>query len=708
MWYTPWNNHGVTCLVMRSYLELREGASQFTQHSLRPSWCLRGGLRDIRSRLPKHREFGIIHSDCVQQVLCKALEEVCSEKQYQEKCLLMLVNALQICNESLQRKHSPDAEKISLFSRYHLMVSSVLMTSLPHNFSILRFYFMKKFEEFGTMISANDYDAQANRANDGMGIDERTKFSSEYVVKNIGKVVLDLRSLGFTSITEEAYASSIFSLLKLKTLCAYHRLKNDSYRLTLTPNIGFLNLASNPSSFRPGMDIPSEELVRWQLLLDYFAYETLQDLRIAKLFEIIVDYPDSSPAIEDLKQCLSYTGQHSKLVDSFISSLRYRLLTAGASTNDILHQYVSTIKALRIIDHTGVFLGEVGEPIREYLKGRKDTRKCIVSMLTDGPGENPNGPGNTEDNLLQELNKDENNQETGSCDDNFMSDEKQAWINAECWEPDPVEADPLKDSRTRRKFDMLAEKLFNKAGYDIDSEIRTLELLKMCEIMLNDFINSKRINTNIKAAISHPSQKADYSKSFNQIKTPRKLLWKKNLGTVKVELQFGYRTAQFVVSPVNAVIIMHFQDQPSWSSKDLAAAIGVPVDTLIRRINFWKSKGIISESICAESEDLIFTLEDGMVDTSKNGVSSDGLRAEEEGEASVASQEQLGEENAVYEKFITGMLTNLGGMSLEQTHDILKRFCAYDKSVQHLKTFLSDLLSEEKLEVRDGLYHLRR
>ncbi|KAL5719267.1 anaphase-promoting complex subunit 2 [Ranunculus cassubicifolius] len=102
-------------------------------------------------------------------------------------------------------------------------------------------------------------------------------------------------------------------------------------------------LASNPSSIHPGTDIAPEELVRWQLRLDYFAYETLQDLRIAKLFEIIVDYPDSSPAIEDLKQCLTYTGQHTKLVNSFISSLRYRLLTAGASTNDILHQYVSTI-----------------------------------------------------------------------------------------------------------------------------------------------------------------------------------------------------------------------------------------------------------------------------------------------------------------------------------------------------------------------------
>lgn len=51
-------------------------------------------------------------------------------------------------------------------------------------------------------------------------------------------------------------------------------------------------LASHPNSFYPGSDAPSEGIVRWQLRLEYFAYETLQDLRIAKLFEIIVDYPD--------------------------------------------------------------------------------------------------------------------------------------------------------------------------------------------------------------------------------------------------------------------------------------------------------------------------------------------------------------------------------------------------------------------------------
>ena len=129
-----------------------------------------------------------------------------------------------------------------------------------------------------------------------------------------------------------------------------------------------------------------------------------------------------------MNQCLEYTRQHSKLVESFISSLKYRLLTAGASTNDILHQYVSTIKALRAIDPAGVFLEAVAEPIRDYLRGRKDTIKCIITMLTDRSGRNANGsPG---DSLLEELMRDEETQENVGFDDDFHTDDKQAWINA--------------------------------------------------------------------------------------------------------------------------------------------------------------------------------------------------------------------------------------------------------------------------------------
>ncbi|KAH9773990.1 Anaphase-promoting complex subunit 2 [Citrus sinensis] len=775
----------------------------------------------------------LIYDDEVLEVLCKALEEICMEIQYQEKCLFMLVHAIESPRDcSLEGKPILES-KVHLFAKYQLMVSSVLMASLPPHFpEMLYWYFKGRLEELSTIMDGELEDGNDSQDKDDMDLDEKGKqrtgemdidqsnnhgkFSEKSkLVKHIGKVVHDLRTLGFTSMTENAYASAIFSLLKAKV----HNLAGEDYRSSVLEPIKawiqavplqFLNallaylgesesydsptaglkspLASRPLRC-PGTRNPSEGLVRWRLRLEYFAYETLQDLRIAKLFEIIVDYPESSPAIEDLKQCLEYTGQHSKLVESFISALKYRLLTAGASTNDILHQYVSTIKALRTIDPTGVFLEAVGEPIRDYLRGRKDTIKCIVTMLTDGTGGNPNGSGNAGDSLLEELNRDEENQENIGVDDGFNIDDKQAWINAVCWEPDPVEADPLKGSRNRRKVDilgmivgiigskdqlvneyrvMLAEKLLNKSDYEIDSEIRTLELLKIhfgessmqrCEIMLNDLIDSKRTNANIKATIEKqflagselgeegvslglldatiissnfwpPMQDealivpghidqllADYAKRFNEIKTPRKLLWKKNLGTVKLELQFDDRAMQFTVAPIHAAIIMQFQDQTSWTSKNLAAAVGVPVDVLSRRINFWISKGIIKESVGTGSNDHLYNLVEGMVDSSKNGDNTGSceelLGGDEDGERSVASvEDQIRNEMTVYEKFILGMLTNFGSMALDRIHNTLKMFCVadppYDKSLQQLQSFLSGLVSEEKLELRDGMYFLKK
>ncbi|KAL3631183.1 anaphase-promoting complex subunit 2 [Castilleja foliolosa] len=745
----------------------------------------------------------------LQDVLHKALEEISSEKKYQEKCLLMLVHALEMSGESKQDVQTyPDAERKNILSKYQLTVFSVLMVSLPRHFpDVLHWYFKRRLEELSEIMAAScEYDQ--------MDIDGPV-LGNNKLIRKIGEVVRDLRSLGFTSLAEDAYASAIFLLLKAKV----DELAGDEFRFSVLESIKewiqtvplqFLHallaylggskgyessssgmkspLASHPSVRCFGTGIPSEGLVRWQLRLEYFAYETLQDLRIAKLFEIIVDYPDSSPAIEDLKQCLEYTGQHSKLVDSFIAALKYRLLTAGASTNDIFHQYVSTIKALRTIDPAGVFLEAVGEPIREYLKGRKDTIKCIVTMLTDGAGGNPSGSGSTGDSLLEELNRDEENQENPNFDDDVNTDDKQAWINAQSWEPDPVEADPLKGGRYQRKVDilgmivgiigskdqlvneyrvMLAEKLLNKSDYDIDSEIRTLELLKIhfgessmqkCEIMLNDLINSKRINTTIKATVGQQPQPAadvgedvlsldnlnatiissnfwppiqdeelnlpgaadqllsDYAKRFNEIKTPRKLLWKKNLGTVKLELQFEDRTVPFTVTPLHASIISQFEDQISWTSNNLAAAVGVPVDVLNRRIKFWISKGILSESI-DESGDHKFTLVEALVESGEAGVNSGGceelLVGDEDGERSVASvEDQLHKEMTVYEKFITGMLTNFGSMALDRIHNTLKMFCigdpSYDKSIQQLQSFLGGLVAEEKLELRDGMYLLKK
>ncbi|XP_010523470.1 PREDICTED: anaphase-promoting complex subunit 2 [Tarenaya hassleriana] len=810
--------HGLDSLVRDHFLRSLEIA--FEKESVSKFWR---HLDAYEKKKP------LIYGDEIQEVLCKALDELSMEKQYQEKCLSMVVDALQsFKDQSSKMRQKANAEKVNLFSMFQLMVSSVLMASLPQHFpEILHWYFKEKLEELSAIMDVEGMEEIEEQESDCMDLDEKLrckngemdidqcdpqgKYSGhDKLVKNIGKVVRDLRSVGFTSMAENAYASSIFLLLKAKV----HDLAGDDYRTSVLESIKewiqavplqFLSallsylgdslsystqssnikapLASCPSPCFSGVETPSEGLVRWKLRLEYFAYETLQDLRIAKLFEIIVDYPESSPAIEDLKQCLEYTGQHSKLVESFISSLKYRLLTAGASTNDILHQYVSTIKALRTIDPAGVFLEAVGEPIRDYLRGRKDTIKCIVTMLTDGSGGNPSGSGNPGDSLLEELMRDEENQENGNFDDDFHTDDKQAWINSSRWEPDPVEADPLKGSLSQRKVDilgmlvgiigskeqlvneyrvMLAEKLLNKTDYDIDTEIRTVELLKIhfgeasmqrCEIMLNDLIDSKRVNTNIKATIAKASPAggdesggnelsldilnstiistnfwppiqdeplelpspidqllSDYSNRYHEIKTPRKLLWKKNLGTVKLELEFEDRAMQFTVSPIHAAIIMQFQDRKSWTSKDLASAVGVPMDTLTRRINFWISKGVVMESQGTESNGNVFTLVEAITDAGKN---DEELAGDEDGERSVASvEDQLRKEMTIYEKFIMGMLTNFGSMALERMHNTLKMFCvadpSYDKSLQQLQSFLSGLVAEEKLEFRDGMYFLKK
>lgn len=79
--------------------------------------------------------FKQIQKDRVQQVLYKALEEISLEKQYQEKCLSMLILALQLYKDSFPDKRQDiDAEGLHLLSKYQLMVSSVLMATLPRHF----------------------------------------------------------------------------------------------------------------------------------------------------------------------------------------------------------------------------------------------------------------------------------------------------------------------------------------------------------------------------------------------------------------------------------------------------------------------------------------------------------------------------------------------------------------------------------------------
>ena len=111
----------------------------------------------------------------------------------------------------------------------------------------------------------------------------------------------------------------------------------------------------------------SAEMTQWLARLQFFLRQSLGSLRICELFDLIVDYPDSMPAILDLKECLIHTHQHADAVAVLAEAIELRLLMPGADTANIIEVYVSAIKALRQLDPSGVTLEAVSERVRTWM-----------------------------------------------------------------------------------------------------------------------------------------------------------------------------------------------------------------------------------------------------------------------------------------------------------------------------------------------------
>lgn len=81
--------------------------------------------------------------------------------------------------------------------------------------------------------------------------------------------------------------------------------------------------------------------------LAHFLFETYTKARIDQLYNIIIEFPESQPAVEDLRECLERTDMRPFLTSTLKNVLETKLLHLGVNTSDILYAYISTIKALR-------------------------------------------------------------------------------------------------------------------------------------------------------------------------------------------------------------------------------------------------------------------------------------------------------------------------------------------------------------------------
>jgi hypothetical protein len=150
---------------------------------------------------------------------------------------------------------------------------------------------------------------------------------------------LDVHALGWLSIVEPTVSSMLHAHLHV----SLHQRCVKRFDETMLNNIlvwlrsgvsNWLRVVLVPSDLSSGS--PSATMHQWLARLRFFLFQSLASLRIQELFDLIKEYPDSLPAISDLKACLIRTHQHSEAAQVLARAIDSRLLKPGADTANII------------------------------------------------------------------------------------------------------------------------------------------------------------------------------------------------------------------------------------------------------------------------------------------------------------------------------------------------------------------------------------
>ncbi|WVQ72144.1 hypothetical protein IAR50_001689 [Cryptococcus sp. DSM 104548] len=361
---------------------------------------------------------------------------------------------------------------------------------------------------------------------------------------------------------------------------------------------------------------------------DYFLCKCFFDIRTDELFDIIIDFPDSMAALEDLKECLFKVDQRLELVNKLNAANLKRLLHPGAETHLILNIYISTIRCLRILDPPGVLLHSVALPIRQHLLQRPDTIKCIVETLVNGEQLQDENDGG----LIGE----------GDAEAEDFSDPR--------WEPEPVDAAP--EFRSTKSPDILstltsiypstssiiealqaflAARLLLLTDYDAVQEVRTIELLKLrfgegalggCDVMVKDVADSKRIDARVQGereSLVHPMVLSKmfwpdmprsslvlppkmqqihtaYERLYHSLNPAKHLAFLPSHGTVSLTISLSDRTLENLsCTPLQAALMEFFEKKDVWEVDELSEHLGVGKVEVGRALGWWDEQGVVKE-----------------------------------------------------------------------------------------------------------------
>lgn len=491
------------------------------------------------------------------------------------------------------------------------------------------------------------------------------------------------------------------------------------------------------------------------------AHMELVSLRIEEIFSLVLDYPHSETALNELHTCLlkskieqhdvtmnssgifSYMGdisllaqaeKRSELVSRFILCCDESLLHAGANTIDVITSYTKTIKAFLLIDPKGVLLDKVVRPIRRYLKTRDDVIVKLVYGMLDV------SESNKLRDLALELNSTEKFNTAIQIKDGVEDSLDLNWV------PDPIDA--LPDFKREKVSDtiesllsifeskeifiqeftkLFGHQLIESKHFNVSRIESKLNLLKSrfgkdnfttLDIMLRDFHTSKHLNTRAPrdvAILSHlywESILDEIDEVRNSFKLPQDIeLDFSNFQQIYSQQQRG-RYLKLIPSLGSVKLRLDFGDQTREFEvgTDKASIISLFGD-IDHDLDIDDISQTLKMPISMVRDGLSFWVEQDVICelSKKRYISVDAM--ESSGGKYVKSQFSDVE---VIEPYVLRMLLNITALNFERMKSLLKMMVPKDEidvggvDDTLLKSYLDHLVETSKIGITDGNYSLKK
>eukprot|EP01064_Diplonema_japonicum_P011832 TRINITY_DN19280_c0_g1_i1.p1 TRINITY_DN19280_c0_g1~~TRINITY_DN19280_c0_g1_i1.p1 ORF type:complete len:677 (+),score=142.92 TRINITY_DN19280_c0_g1_i1:55-2085(+) len=491
--------------------------------------------------------------------------------------------------------------------------------------------------------------------------------------------------------------------------------------------------------------------VKWLAEATDYIYEEFGKMRCDEFFDILVEYPDSMPALVDLRSCfVAKPSLYAYLVTSAKDVVKKRLLHAGAKTDDIVQLYIDAMKAVDMLfpgQHKAI--DAVTGPIQSYLRNRREAATLFVFGLID----------DHTSQLSEILQPELHAKRSELCDveeEEVVDDDRgqQRHIRRLDVLKRLVNTFGGRDFVVSLYRSVLADKLMAREDFNAEAEITALELLKVrfgdtplqnCEVMVRDVAESKRfcqmvhkkgefaeipeyrnIQCEAKMATAliqsklywpklpvvqeftpHPliatlqdALAADYGKR----KEPRKIRYQPGVGSVSLTVSLysdssmTEKVSLAVHAPIPQVsILLHLGEaQPQGLGLDeLAELCTVAPSVVASKISYWVNQSLVvlenGVYTCAVTK----TKGSGIVEGDANG--ADEIMAAEDEEA-----------NETIAEFVDGILRTFGPQDVPFIENKLQAFMdEYTKCREGLVALLSGMVTTDQLHLSGDKYSVK-